>query len=322
MVLVAVLLLLVVAFFITFFATGGGSALENVAGSAAQPAVAGASGFGVSVRDFFERLFALRDVDKKYAQMETQLQMLTTENQFMQDIQSENERLNNMLGFKSQYPQLKCVPARVIGKEPGSWFMDFTLNMGSDQGVHEDYAVVNELGLVGRVYEVGHNWCKVKAIIDRQSAVPAFVQRSMDSCMVHGSSDPQQAKIACDIYWLPLTSDVVPGDKVVTSDLAGVYPKGLMIGTVVEVDQDKTPDSFAKLSPAVDFAHIENVLIITNNTGVPTDQQIADEEKGMASAKPSTQPSASPGAQPSTQASTQPSTQPSIQPSATTGGGN
>lgn len=295
MILAIVLLALLIAFFSTFFLTGGGgTSVEGVAGSAAEPAVEGASGFGASIRDFFGRLFALRDVDKQYEQLKTENQMLKTQNQFMQDLQSENERLMKLLEFKTDYPTFKCLPAHVIGKEPGSWFISFTLNRGSDQGVAKDMSVVNELGLVGRVVSVGHNWCKVMAVIDRQSYVSGIVQGALDSCMVHGSGDPQGSNVVCDIYHLTPTSAVVPGDKVVTSDMGGIFPKGLLIGTVSEVDQDKTQNSFARLIPAVDFAHVDYVLIITSDKHVPTEQEIAAEESKGATVSPQAAVSPSP----------------------------
>jgi len=279
MLLAAVLLLLVIAFFGTFFINGGtGSLAGDIAGSAAQPVVAGASGFGASISDFFNRLFALRDVDKQYAELKTRVQILEAENQLMQETIAENERLTEQLGFKKQYPEFTCLPARVIGKEPGSWFIDFTLDMGSDQGVHVDMTVVNELGLVGRVIEVGHKWCKVMAVIDRQSYVSAVIERSRDSGMVQGSGDPQGKKPLCDILFLQPDSEIVPGDKVLTSDLAGIFPKGITIGIVTTVSRDNKLQRIARLAPSVDFAHIENVLIITSSIIIPTESEIAAEE--------------------------------------------
>jgi rod shape-determining protein MreC len=299
MILAAVLTLLVLAFFGTFFATGGGgSAAEDLVGSAVEPAVEGAHGFGASVRNFFERLFALRDVDKQYADLRTRNQILETENQLLHDALAENERLNELLGFKDQYAEFKFLPAHVIAKNPGGWFINFYLNMGADQGVKKDMTVVNEKGLIGRVVEVGRNWCKVMAIIDRQSAVSGTIQRTLDSCMVHGCGDPQSSNVTCDIYWLNITSGVGPGDKVVTTDVSGIFPKGLLIGTVTEVDQDKSKESFARITPAVDFAHIDYVLIIVGNKDIPTEDEIKTGET-QTSASPSASPSVPPDEQPS-----------------------
>jgi rod shape-determining protein MreC len=285
MALTAILLLLVIAFFSTFYIIGGhrSSAVENLAGSAAAPAVSGASGFAVSVRDFFDRLFGLRDIDREYKEMQVRIQQLEAANQFMQDLQKENERLNDLLGFKEQYPDFTFIPARVIGKEPGSWFINFTLNRGSAQGVKKNNTVVNADGLIGKVVDVGTSWCKVMAIIDRQSSVSIIIERSRDNGVVDGAADAQSAEPVCNIEDLPLDAEIVPGDRVLTTDLGGYFPKGLPVGEVVSVSRDEKLQSRAVMKPYVDFAHLENVLIIKDTRGTPTeeevDKEIADRDK-------------------------------------------
>jgi rod shape-determining protein MreC len=286
MLLAAVLVLLVLAFFGTFFLTGGGGAGPgDIVGSAAEPAVAGAHGFGASVKDFFMRLFGLRDVDKQYEQMQTKIQMLETEIQLLQGVQSENERLTALLGFEEKFPEFTYLPASVVGKQPGGWFLTFTLDKGSDQGVEPYMTVVNEDGLVGTIIEVGHRWCKVQAVIDRQSAVPGIVERTRDPGIVHGCGDPQSSQPICDIAHLPTDAALEQGDIMLSSDLGGVYPKGLTIGTVIYVGRDEKMERTAQLVPAVDFAHLENVLIITSSAEPITDKEIADEEEAQQKAE-------------------------------------
>ena len=279
MALLALLVLLVASFFGTFFITSrNGTAAEGLVGSAVAPVVSGMNSATGAIRDFFQRLFALRDVDKQYEQLKSRVASLELENQFMADLQKDNEGLTKLLGFKEAYPQYSYLPANVIGKQPGSWFINITLDRGKDDGVEVDMNVVNEHGLVGRVIETGPKWCKVLTIIDRQSAVSAVLERSRDNGMVKGTGDPQSAQPKCGIYYLPFDSVVVPGDKVITSDLGGVFLKGILIGSVTEVSRDQNLQRFAVLSPAVDFAHIENVLIIKSSQDIPTDEKIASDK--------------------------------------------
>lgn len=280
MVLAAILLLLVLAFFGTFFISGAGrksSGAESLAGSTAEPVVAGASGFTASIRDFFERLFGLRDVDKEYADLQVRVKQLELTSQITLDLQKENERLNHLLGFEEQYPDFTYMPARVIGKEPGSWFVDFTLDKGSSQGVAINDTVVNEYGLIGKVVDVGGKWCKVMAIIDRQSSVSVIIERTRDNGIVNGSGDPQGAKPVCSIEFLPGNSAIAPGDRVLTTDLGNIFPKGIAVGIVSEVSRDQKLQNYAVMIPTVDFAHIENVLIIKTQKG-PTADDIAKEQ--------------------------------------------
>jgi rod shape-determining protein MreC len=277
MVLLALLALLAVSFFSTFFlANQNTSAAAGLAGSAAVPVVSGIHGAAASVRDFFMRLFALRNVDKQYEELKNRVALLELENQFMGDLQKENERLTKLLGFETKYPQYSYLPARVVGKQPGSWFINITLDQGTNNGVALDMNVVNEAGLVGRVVETGPTWCKVMTIIDRQSAVSAVMDRSRDFGIVKGSGDPQAGEPKCSIEYLQNNADMIPGDEVSTSDLGGFFFKGILIGTVTEVSRDK--NSLAVLSPAVDFARLENVLIIKGTRNVPTEKKIAQDQ--------------------------------------------
>jgi rod shape-determining protein MreC len=123
--------------------------------------------------------------------------------------------------------------------------------------------VVNEDGLVGTIIEVMPTSCKVMAIIDRVSAISVVVESTRDQGMLHGSGDPMGEEPTCSIFYFPKEAGVVPGDKVVSSDFDSKSLKGIPVGTIATVsrDQDKT----ATLIPYVDFAHLENVLIITKD---------------------------------------------------------
>lgn len=264
MIMGAVLLLLVVAFFGTFYiaAPKRDTTAEGIAGSVAAPAVTGLSGFAISVRDFFDRLFGIRDVDKEYEELKIRVQKLEVENQLMQDLMLENERLMELLKYKEKYPNYEYLPARVIGKDMGNWFFSFTLNRGSEDGVEKEMMVVNELGLVGTVIEVFPRSCKVMAIIDRSSAISVVVERSRDNGMAHGSGDPQSGSPTCSVWYLTANSEVVPGDKVVTADFDTITIKGIPVGEISSVPRDRTKETVVELLPYVDFAHVENVLIV------------------------------------------------------------
>ena len=289
MALLLVLVLLTAALFGTFFAVRGkqnSPAVERAAASTVTPAVSAASTVTGSIKGFFQRLFGLSAMDKEYEQLKNRVQLLELENQFMQELQKENERLTKLLGFEEKYPEYDCLPARIIGQEPGNWFMNFTLNRGSKDGVEVGMAVVNENALVGRVVEVGVNYSKVMAIIDRNCAVSAIVERSRDNCIVKGSGDPQSGTPTLGVYRLPFDAEIVPGDTVLTTDLGGYYPKGILIGTISEVSRDKNAEDYAVLEPAADFSTLENVLIIRGGRDVPTEDEITNAEQDAASASP------------------------------------
>ena len=126
---VAGVLVIVAAFLISL--TFGGrrneiSALEKAGNNALAPAVGGAYKASTSVKDFFQRLFGIRDVDREYAELKIRLTELEVEYEWKQDLERENERLTRLLGFQESYPEYQYIHTEIIAKDPGSWFMTFT----------------------------------------------------------------------------------------------------------------------------------------------------------------------------------------------------
>ena len=314
MVLAALLLVLAISFFSTFFLKNReGTAVEHAAGAVAAPAVGTVHRATSSVKDFFLRLFALRDVDKEYEQLKTKVAALQMENWMMVDLQKEVENLNKLANFTSANSQFSYLPARAIGKEPGSWFLDITLDRGSADGVEKDMNVITQDGLVGRIVEVGPNWCKVMTLLDRQSSVSIMIERNRGLGLVKGPGDPGVSDPKCNVEYLNSDVEVVPGDQVITSDFGGIFQKGIPVGKITEVSRDAN-NPYALLTPAVNFATIENVLIIKGGRKIPTAEDIAKDRESAAKASAS----ASPAAGSNSAAGTQPSPTPSPTPSAGT----
>jgi rod shape-determining protein MreC len=118
--------------------------------------------------------------------------------------------------------------------------------------------VVDAKGVVGRLVSVSANYAKVLLLVDQNSAVDCLIQRSREKGIVKGLSSG-----LCKLDYVVRAGDVVVGDVVVTSGMDRVFPKGLPVGEVVEVED--TPWEFfkdIKVRPMVDFAKLEEVLVI------------------------------------------------------------
>jgi rod shape-determining protein MreC len=120
--------------------------------------------------------------------------------------------------------------------------------------------VVTSAGVVGRIVKTTPAYAYVLLLVDPNSAVAALVQRSRDEGIVSGT----EAGLA-QMKYLSTMVDVQVGDQVLTSDLAGSFPKGLPVGTVKRVEKKETDlTQQVEIIPAVDFNHLEEVLIITS----------------------------------------------------------
>jgi len=185
-------------------------------------------------------------------------------------LERENSRLKDLLGFKNDRLDLDLlgasVRAAVIGAEPGGLVHGIWIDQGRDDGVEAGDPVVTERGLVGRVVRVFGQASQVQLIRDGASAVGARVERSGAPGMLFGS-----ASGALTLRYVPQNGtgqppNVVVGDIVHTSglDQDRGFPKLIPIGQVTEVRQsDERPHQEAVVRPSVDLANLEAVLVVT-----------------------------------------------------------
>lgn len=181
------------------------------------------------------------------------------------EIMAENVRLRTMLDYKKVANQFDFVTATVVGRDLGTWNSTIVINRGTADGITKDMAVVTAQGLVGSVVNVYTHVAKVQLILDARSAVGTLVQRpeSRVAAIVEGSSAtpmrPRMVNIARD-------ADIIKTDKLITSGFGGIYPKGLLIGEVVDiVNEEGGLLKYASLKPAVDFDRLEEVLVIVRS---------------------------------------------------------
>ena len=168
-----------------------------------------------------------------------------------------DERLEKLQSWQSEHPYSSQL-AQVYARGPSSWFKTVLINKGEDDGVTKDMAVVTSEGVVGRVIEVSADTAKVLLIIDTNSAVDVILQRTRAQGILEGKIED-----ACILKYVQKNEEVQAGDKVITSGLGGIFPKGLVVGTVTNVDR-RRPGIFQyiEVAPAVDLSRLEEVLIL------------------------------------------------------------
>ncbi len=242
--------------------------VESALGSIIQPVQTFAAKASDGIIDFFQRVFKTSDADKELEQLQVRMAQLEQAEKENSTLQAENERLKELLNYVETLDNYDYVTAVVTGNSQGVWFETFTINAGRNQGIEKDMSVVCADGLIGRIIEVGANWSKVTAIIDPSSEVSVMVERTRDIGVVRGAfsatSDNQ-----LELYYLPSGYDLVPGDKIVTSGMSSIFPKSVVVGTVTEVTRSSAEGTQANaiIEPAVDFGHLEEVLVLVEKTG-------------------------------------------------------
>ena len=180
----------------------------------------------------------------------------------MENNLSDYEDLLKLLELSEKYPSYEMTGARIIGKDAGNWYDTFTINKGSADGIEKDMNVVADNGLVGIVTQVNANSSVVRSIIDDTSNVSGMISKNMDICIVNGDLTLMDSGML-NVELITKGSTVVKGDEVVTSYISDKYLPGLLIGYISEVTEDDSELTLsAKLTPAVDFQHLSNVLVI------------------------------------------------------------
>ena len=257
---------------LTFNTTVFSGPLSAVAGYTVVPFEEGISAVGSWLAGRSEELVQIRDLLAENERLKQQVDELTIENTRLQQDRYELTNLRELYHLDAQYDEYEKTGARIIARDSGNWFYSFVINKGVKDGIAVDMNVMAGSGLVGRVVDVGPNWSKVKAIIADDSNVSAMVLSSSDNMIVSGNLKLYASGVIEFEQLVDSDNVVVEGDKIVTSNISDKYLPSILIGYISEIDQDANNiTKSGKITPAVDFEHLEEVLVI-----LKTKQQIKD----------------------------------------------
>jgi rod shape-determining protein MreC len=180
----------------------------------------------------------------------------------VRETDQENRRLRRLLALRDRMP-LTTLTGEIIGREGGGWSRSLTVNRGRADGISRQMPVIVPEGLVGRVAQVSSGASIVQLLNDPTSTVGAVVQRTRTPGLVEGEPGG-------GVRFKFMARDgagVTPGDLVVTSGLGTLFPKGIPVGRVTAIeDKGSALFHFAVLTPAVDFARVEEVLLLTGQS--------------------------------------------------------
>ena len=191
------------------------------------------------------------------ARLHEEVERLSAEVSRLREQAQATQRLERLLAFRTQAPG-RAIGARVIGRDGTQWFAVIVVDRGSQDGVRRNDTVVSAEGLVGRVLTVTPSTSQVLLISDTRSAVGVILQQSREAGVVEGLG---QALLR--LKYVTRAREVPVGEVVVTSGQAGVFPRGLPVGTILSVT--RAEGGFyqeAAVRPAVALDQLEDVLIL------------------------------------------------------------
>lgn len=242
--------------------SGGKTTGDGIAGVVLKPFQTAFSFVSNKTSDFFEFWVDMKTLKEENLALSEEVDKLNAQNRELLGFRAENERLRELLALKESGSLGETVGCDIIAKDPGNWFNIFTLDKGQNDGISVNDVVVTAKGVVGRISEVTKTTSKVVSIIDVNSSVGALVTRTQDIGSLDGELALGEEGLA-RLNYITSGAKLVSGDTIETSGLGGIFPKGLLIGTVTEAkDSVSGLSGYAIVKPAVDFERIREVLVI------------------------------------------------------------
>jgi len=209
------------------------------------------------------------DLKEENAELKNQIAELLEENRRLAMYEEENAKLSALLKIAQRYPDYESVGANIIAKDPGVWYDGFTIDKGTNADISANMVLIAPEGLVGRVLESGLTFSKAQSILDSRSSVPAMSVRTGDLGVVKGNYVLADDGL-CMMEYIDGSAEILVGDEIVTSHLSDIYPAGLAIGKVLELETDTNGlTKYAIIQPYVDLKHLDTILVIDKNSTVP-----------------------------------------------------
>ncbi len=201
---------------------------------------------------------------KQLADLQEQNQRLRLQLKQTEVIARENDRLRSALGWKKQTPWSVKL-ARVVGRDPSNWHRVIHIDLGTRNGVTENMPVMTNDGLVGRVSSVGVTRSQVVLIGDPNCQVGAMIEATGEAGVISPGQSTRLGPGIVALNYIAGDSELKPGDRVLTSGLGPVFPKGIPVGTVIHartLDYGLTKDARVKLH--ANLNRLEHVWVLMN----------------------------------------------------------
>lgn len=248
--------------------------INNVAGVTIVPFQNGISKIGTWLVDQQQLLADMEQLQAENAQLRETNDALQAENSNLQQDHQALQELRSLYELDQDYSSYNKTGANIISKDSGNWYHSFVIDKGTDDGLSVDMNVLAGAGLVGRITSIGPNWARVQSIIDDNANVAGTVLKTQDNMIVSGNLVLYQDGVIEYSRLMDTDNEVTAGDRVVTSNISDKYLPGILIGYISTLDADSNNlTKSGTLTPAVDFAHLNAVLVITDLKQTVTEEE-------------------------------------------------
>ncbi len=204
----------------------------------------------------WDSYFAHEGVRRDHDRLKTEIAQLQVRLQQEQAVASQTRTLQALLDLRG-HTDLKTAAALIIGAGASPEFRTVSIGKGTSDGLRPDMAVIAPAGVVGRIIMPSARASKVQLLIDRNASAGALIERSRAQGLVMGTGGD-----TLRMDYVQGSADVKVGDRVVTSGIDGIYPKGFVVGQIESVQRGGGTFSTIVVRPAVSFSSLEAVLVV------------------------------------------------------------
>ena len=216
------------------------------------------------VSDNIKSYKKLKDVEKSNDVLETSIDRIDSIEAENIELRRQLDALKEELNINYTLSDYEYLNATVISRNVGYWYNKLTINKGSYNGVEKDMVVISSKGLIGRVVKTSTFTSDVRLITtsDTNNKISVHVSNG-DNNLYGVINGYDYKKSVLELEGISNTKDVNVGDYVYTSGLGGIFPAGILIGTVTEITTDSYDlAKIMKVTPSVDFTDINHVSIL------------------------------------------------------------
>lgn len=219
-------------------------------------------------RQYLEIRNGLRRLDElegEVKQLRISNKELSATNQTLRGMENDNNKLREALGYRER-AIFQLMPARIIARDASTWYNTVTIDRGSAELIEPDMPVLTEEGLVGKTTStISAHSAVVVLLSDENCKVAANVEGSKEQGIVRGERASGGSQPEVSLTFLSKGAGLQPAQKVFTSGVGGVFPAGIFLGSVREF-RVRELDGYATITPAVDFATLQDLFVVVSET--------------------------------------------------------
>ncbi len=254
----------------TYIAVSGGfqTIPEKLLNTVTYPFVSAANSISDWTNGVIDTLVNAKSYKEQNEQLNAQLTEMYKNTMDYEELKEENALLRDMLGLKEENESFVfSEPCDVVARNANDMYGGFTINRGSSDGLSLNDPVVTSVGLVGRVTEIAPNYAKVSTMLSPQVNVGVITMRTKATGVLENDLTNAENGI-CLMSNILKDADIKVGDIVATSGKSGIFPEGIMVGTVKEVFDD--PNGLSKhalIEPLEDCFDVTTVFAVVDFDG-------------------------------------------------------